>query len=64
MSRNNNSSSGGGIGFTSLLAILFIALKLIGIIDWPWIWVLCPIWIGWAVIFILLAIWGLINRRK
>lgn len=64
MSRNSNNSSDASIGFTSLLAILFIALKLIGIIDWPWIWVLCPIWIGWSIIFLFLGIWGLINWWK
>ena len=32
-------------GFTSLLALIFIALKLVGTIDWGWVWVLSPIWI-------------------
>ena len=31
--------------FTSLLAVLFIGLKLTGYIAWPWLWVLSPIWI-------------------
>jgi divalent metal cation (Fe/Co/Zn/Cd) transporter len=39
------------IGFFGLLAILFITLKLIGIIDWAWIWVLSPIW-GPLVLFL------------
>ena len=26
------------------LALLFIALKLCGVIDWEWKWVLAPIW--------------------
>lgn len=30
--------------FLPLLAILFIALKLIGIIAWSWWWVLLPIY--------------------
>lgn len=30
--------------FFTLLAILFIGLKLGGLIDWSWWWVLCPIW--------------------
>lgn len=37
-----------GISFTGLLAILFIAFKLAGIIDWSWIWVLSPLWLGFA----------------
>jgi hypothetical protein len=37
-------SSSGGIGFMGLLAIVFITLKLIGIITWSWWWVTAPIW--------------------
>ena len=25
--------------------VLFVALKLTGVIAWSWLWVLCPIWI-------------------
>lgn len=35
-----------GIGFTGLLTLLFIGLKLGGVIAWSWIWVLSPLWIG------------------
>jgi hypothetical protein len=41
-------SSGGGIGFLGALGILFIALKLTGVIGWSWWWVLSPLWIPWA----------------
>jgi hypothetical protein len=33
-----------GVGFMTLLAIVFITLKLTGNISWPWLWVLAPIW--------------------
>jgi hypothetical protein len=36
--------SGGGVDFMGLLAILFIGLKLGGVIDWSWWWVLSPMW--------------------
>jgi hypothetical protein len=39
----NTSSS--GIGFTGVLTIVFIILKLIGEINWSWWWVLSPLWI-------------------
>lgn len=55
MSNSSSSSSSGGIGFTGLLTIAFIVLKLTNYIDWPWIWVLSPLWIGFA-IFILIFI--------
>jgi hypothetical protein len=33
------------IGFLGALAILFIALKLCGVVAWSWLWVLAPLWI-------------------
>jgi hypothetical protein len=33
----------GGVGFCGLLTILFIALKLGGVIGWSWFWVLSPV---------------------
>jgi hypothetical protein len=32
-----------GTSFPTLLTVLFIALKLCGVIDWSWWWVLSPI---------------------
>ena len=34
------------MGFTELLTIVFVVLKLIGTIDWSWWWVLLPEIIG------------------
>lgn len=34
------------IGLPSLLLILFITLKLTGVIAWSWVWVLSPLWIS------------------
>ena len=48
--KNNNSSSSSGIGFTGLLTVLFIGLKLTGHITWSWMWVLSPIWISMLLI--------------
>ena len=47
MSRNDNNGSGGtGIGVTGLLGVAFVVLKLCGVINWSWLWVLSPFWIG------------------
>ena len=55
MSRTYISSS--GIGFTGLLTLLFITLKLLDKISWSWWWVLCPIWISACIaIGVILAI--------
>jgi hypothetical protein len=50
-------SSGSGM---FLLGILFIVLKLTGVIAWPWIWVLSPFWIGIAVLVTMLLIFGFV----
>ena len=42
---SNEKTTSGGIGFGSLLLLTFIILKLVGVIDWSWWWVLSPIWI-------------------
>lgn len=46
-------SRSGGIGFVGLLTIVFITLKLTGVIDWLWWWVLSPLWIGPLVAIVL-----------
>ena len=46
----------GGISFTNLLTILFIALKLTGHIAWSWWWVLSPIWIVSILIIVLFVV--------
>jgi len=51
-----SSSSGGGIGFFGVLAIVFITLKLTGFIHWSWLWVLSPIWIPIAIIAVVLIV--------
>lgn len=34
-----------GLNFAEVLGVVFIALRLCGVIDWPWVWVLAPIWV-------------------
>ena len=43
-----NDSKSGGITFAGLLTVAFIVLKLCHMIDWPWVWVLSPVWISCA----------------
>lgn len=49
-------TSGGGIGFAGLLTIAFIVLKLTGVISWSWVWVLSPLWIGFALLLAIIVI--------
>lgn len=55
---NQNTNTGGGIGFIGLLTILFIGLKLTGFISWSWLWVLSPVWIPSALVVSILACVG------
>lgn len=54
--KNSNSGSSSGIGFSGLLTIVFIVLKLIGVIDWSWLWVLAPLWMGTLILIIIVLI--------
>jgi hypothetical protein len=53
---NDKSFSSGGIGFGSLLLVLFIGLKLGHVIDWSWWWVLSPIWIPFAAVLVIMIV--------
>ena len=66
-SSTNSSSnkSSGGIGFCGLLSIVFIVLKLCGIIHWSWLWVLAPLWMPTAIVLfvlIIILIIGIISK--
>jgi hypothetical protein len=51
-----SSSSSSGIGFSGLLTVLLIGLKLTGHITWPWIWVLSPLWVSAIIAIIVVAL--------
>lgn len=38
-------SSGGGIGLLGAVFLVFLILKLTGVIAWSWLWVFAPLWI-------------------
>ena len=46
----------GGVGFLGLLTIAFIVLKLCGVVDWSWWWVLAPTWGPFALVLAVLAV--------
>lgn len=45
----------GGIGFVGLLTLVFITLKLTGVIAWSWWWVLAPLWISFGLSIVLVV---------
>lgn len=59
MSSNSGSSYAGGIGLPGVLAVVFIVLKLVGVIGWSWWWVLAPLWIPVALLLVFLLLLGI-----
>ncbi len=57
----SNSNSSGGIGIGGVLLIVFIVLKLCGVIAWSWWWVLSPLWIPIALWLAVVAIAGIFS---
>lgn len=62
MSKESNAS--GGISFGTALALLFIGLKLGGVISWSWWWVLSPFWIPLVIAVVVLLIAAIVSAVK
>lgn len=41
---------------SGMLLILFLTLKLVGVIDWSWWWVLSPLWVPFVLVLLLIAL--------
>lgn len=54
--QNSARATTGGIGFSGMLTIAFIVLKLMNVIDWSWWWVLSPLWITFLLGLVITAI--------
>lgn len=65
---SNEKTTSGGIGFGSLLLLTFIILKLVGVINWSWWWVLSPIWIPvvllMAVLILLFVVYRIVKHFR
>lgn len=66
MNNKRNSSSSSGMGILGVLQIVFLVLKLTGLITWSWPVVLIPLWISLVmlVIFLIVAIIVVKNNFK
>lgn len=52
------------LSFLGMLAIVFITLKLTGAITWSWLWVLSPLWVGFALCAIITTVVLIIMKNK
>jgi hypothetical protein len=39
-----------------MLFVVFLILKLTDVIDWSWWWVTSPLWIGWALVLLIVVV--------
>lgn len=48
--RKNNVVVSCSVGFTEILFLVFLVLKLTGVIDWSWWWITAPLWGGFGIL--------------
>ena len=59
------SASSNGIGLSGVLFVVFLVLKLTGVISWSWWWVTAPLWGGFlAAITIALIVFVIVSLKS
>ena len=62
--KKNTSTS--GLGLPGVLTIIFMVLKLVGVIDWSWWWVFSPALIStglWLIAIVAIVIWEIHDNK-
>lgn len=52
----------GGVSTNGLLLVSFVTLKLLGVITWPWVWVLTPLWLPILLVIAVMVGWAIYDR--
>lgn len=47
------------LGFCSVLTLIFVIFKLMGMFDIGWLWVFSPLWIGYSAMLLMTLIFGI-----
>jgi len=58
--KESSSGGGGGLRLPAVLGVVFIVLKLVGVIGWSWWWVLAPFWGSLALGLVAVALLALV----
>jgi hypothetical protein len=53
MSENKSIRVRSGLSFSTALFLVFLVLKLTGVINWSWWFVTAPLWFGWACVLVI-----------
>lgn len=56
MSKSQQNTASGGVSTLGVIQIVFIILKLVGVIDWGWAIVLIPLWISIGATLVVLLV--------
>ena len=62
--QSSTTSQSGGIGLGGVLFVVFLVLKLTGVITWSWWWVTAPLWIPAALVVAFLVVVGVVTWGK
>jgi hypothetical protein len=49
----NNS---GNLSLSLIIFVVFLTLKLSGVIDWSWWWITSPLWLPFALVLVVIGI--------
>ena len=64
--QNSNKKNETSLNFFPVVVFLvFLVLKLMGVISWSWVWVCAPLWIGFvfaAVIIVICLVLAFVHR--
>lgn len=52
----DDNKANNGCGLLGFMFLLFLALKLTGVINWSWWWVTLPLWGGFAVLIVMFVL--------
>ena len=53
---SQSSPASGGLSSAFVLGVVFIVLKLAGVVSWSWVWVLAPFWIPVTLLVLLVVL--------
>ena len=53
-----------GLGFGSILFLIFLTLKLTDNIQWSWLWVTAPLWIPVVIVGLAVVLLALTQSKK
>lgn len=56
-----------GLGLIGALTLIFIAAGVFDVIDWPWLWMFCPVWVSALFFFgafLLILIGGRVKKGR